>query len=345
MKHWRTPDSLGGTSSRLQVPVRLRIGIAPTPEFTLSTLSNLIEFLRHAENDNDSCRPICCTWTLLSHNTGTIRSSCGFELAPTKVFCNPAAFDYVIVHGGFLQSRMRVPDELYDYILEVSRRNVTLIGLCSGLFPLAELGLLNGRRCAVHFTQEVAIRKLFPEIIPVTTEPFVRDGPFITCPGGFSSLSLGMALVNEHCGAPRTNELLGYLMAGGGISDGRGPSAESRTPEMRFGDHRIVKAIELMHHHGAETLCIEDIARQVGITRRGLTRLFERHLGASPSAYRRTIRLKSARWMVVNTNRAIAQIASDCGFTDGSHLVVWFKRSFGTTPGRMRRTGRETGIG
>jgi transcriptional regulator GlxA family with amidase domain len=48
------------------------------------------------------------------------------------------------------------------------------------------------------------------------------------------------------------------------------------------------------------------------------------------------MRLKTARWMVVNTDRSVAQIAYECGFTDSSHLIRWFKKSFGNTPTKMR---------
>ena len=97
-------------------------------------------------------------------------------------------FDYVVILAGLLQSPAPVPDELYEYILDVRRRDVPLVGLCAGQFRLAELGLLDGRKCAVHFIHEVAVKRLFPGVIPITTEPVVRDGPYMTCPGGFATL-------------------------------------------------------------------------------------------------------------------------------------------------------------
>jgi AraC-like DNA-binding protein len=47
--------------------------------------------------------------------------------------------------------------------------------------------------------------------------------------------------------------------------------------------------------------------------------------------------------MVVNTDRSIAQIAYECGFTDSSHLIRWFKRSFDKTPTEMRRIHGDIG--
>ena len=55
------------------------------------------------------------------------------------------------------------------------------------------------------------------------------------------------------------------------------------------------------------------------------------------------MRLNSARWMVVNTDRSITQVASDCGFTDSSHLIRWFKQRFGMTPTKMRHIHGDIG--
>ncbi len=50
------------------------------------------------------------------------------------------------------------------------------------------------------------------------------------------------------------------------------------------------------------------------------------------------MRLNTARWMLLNSNRSITQIAFECGFTDSSHMIHWFKREFDVTPSRLRST-------
>ena len=212
-----------------------------------------------------------------------------------------------------------------------------LIGLCAGQFRLAELGLLDGRRCAVHFIHEAAVKKLFPDVIAVTAEPFVRDGPYITCPGGFATLHLAKWLVTEHCGLSRSHKVLHYWHTGGGVDDVRPSPSDLGDPGMSCNDSRVRKAVALMHQESSETVSVEAVAQRVGTTKRELTRLFNRHLKTPPAKYWRRLRLNAARWMIVNTDRSVAQIASECGFTDSSHLIRWFKKAFGTTPAGMRR--------
>ncbi len=344
MSYRRDYTFLAPRMDRPDVDPLLRIGIAPTPDFTLFALANLVEFLRHAADERDYSRQIYCSWKILSRDSNTIRSSCGFEVAPTGLYTDTDRLDYVVILAGLLQSPARIPDELYEFILDLRRQDVPVIGLCAGQFLLAELGLLDGRKCAVHFIHEVAVRKLFPHVIPITSEPFVRDGPYITCPGGFSTLHLAKWLVTEHCGSSRSHKVLHYWNTGGGSGDVPEPLMDLGDPGMSCTDSRVRKAVGLMHQQTIETLTVEEIAHKVGTTKRELTRLFNRHLNSPPAEYWRTLRLNAARWMIVNTDRSVAQIAYECGFTDSSHLVRWFRKAFEATPTEMRRIHRDLSV-
>ena len=109
-------------------------------------------------------------------------------------------------------------------------------------------------------------------------------------------------------------------------------------------DRRVVAAIRLMRHQHYDTITVAEVARRVGTTERELTRLFRRHLRVPPGQYWRDMRLRSSHWMVVNTDRPVTQIAYECGFTDSSHLIHWFKRKFGTTPTKLRRLHNDLSV-
>ncbi len=344
MSHQHNYDFLKPKKPRSKVKPLLRIGIVAVPNFTLGALSDLVEFLRYAADEKDYSQQIYCQWSLLSHNSEKILSSCGLEIVPTETFCDPTTFDYVVILGGLLHSNAKIPDEIYDYIMEAERADIPLIGLGTGQFLLAELGLLNARKCAVHFTHEMTLEKFFPKIIPVTNEPYIRDGQFITCSGGFSTLSLAIALVSEHCGNSRSRKALHYLTAGGDISEIHGSVVKTNELELHCNDDTVTEAISIMHQKSLEFTTIDEIAQKLGINKRQLTRLFNRHLKMPPGEYWRKLRLKNARRAVLNTNNSIAQIAYECGFADSSHLVRWFKKYFGKTPTQMRRIHLDIGI-
>jgi AraC-like DNA-binding protein len=65
---------------------------------------------------------------------------------------------------------------------------------------------------------------------------------------------------------------------------------------------------------------------------------FSGSICVAPLQYWRGMRLNAAKWMVINSDRSITQIAYECGFTDSSHLIHWFKREFNVTPSKLSRS-------
>ncbi|MFJ4027209.1 GlxA family transcriptional regulator [Paenarthrobacter sp. NPDC089989] len=336
-------DHPGLTKPTLQVDTPLRIGIAPTPDFTLLSLSCFVEFLRLSADERDYSRQLYCAWDLLSHDEQPILSSCGFPVTPTRLFGDPRDYDYVVVHGGIQHGTTPVPQALLDFVEAAIAAGVPVIGLCTGQFVLARLGLLDGLRCAVHFSMVEALQQARPQVIPVTDQPVVRDGGFITCPGGLASINLAMQLVTEHCGSVRSNKTLHYLMADRGFDEMQ-VLKEDRDIGLKCPDERVVNAVGLMRQRLYETGNVAGIAKAVGVTERELTRLFKQHLRTPPAQYWRQIRIKAAHWMLLNSSRSVTQIAHECGFTDSSHLIHWFKRAYQMTPSQMRGVRNQIGV-
>lgn len=334
---------LGPTRPPPQMETPLRVGVVPTPDFTLMSLSGFVEFLRLSADERDYGRRVYCSWELLAGDDQPISASCGFRVAPTRRFGDPRDYHYIVVLGGILHSDKPLPSALLDFVDAAVAAGVPVVGLCTGQFILARLGLLHGRRCAVHFSLAEALRQLHPEVIPVTDQPVVRDGNFITCPGGLASINLAMELVIEHCGSVRSDKTLHYLMADRGF-DQMQELKQERDIGLNCPDERVVNAVGLMRQRLYEPGSVAEIAKTVGVSERELTRLFHQHLRATPAAYWRQIRLKAAHWLVLNSNRSISQIAHECGFTDSPHLIRWFKRTYQTTPSRLRSVREELGV-
>ena len=320
----------------------LKVGIAPTPEFTLMSLAGFVEFLRLASDESDFSRQIYCGWDLLSYNFDAIAASCGFPIIPNKLFGDPKDYDYIVIHGGILHGDANYPRELFDYVKLAVDAEIPIIGLCTGQFLLAELGLLDGKRCAVHFSLSSVMKQTFPNVIPVTNTPVVVDGQYISCPGGLASINLAMHLINENCGKSRTHKALHYLMADRGFEEMHAIRDQDESSLLCL-NRTVANAVGLMRQRMFETCNIAEIANDVGTSERELTRLFRQYLRVPPAQYWREIRLNSAHWMILNSERSITQIAYECGFTDSSHMIYWFKRVYDVTPGKLRKLHMDFG--
>ena len=89
----------------------------------------------------------------------------------------------------------------------------------------------------------------------------------------------------------------------------------------------------------AQRVCLDDLAREAGLSKFHLLRLFHRETGAPPHAFLTSVRVENAR-RLIGEGLPLADIAADTGFSDQSHLTRSFHRVFGVTPGAYLRAMR-----
>lgn len=109
-------------------------------------------------------------------------------------------------------------------------------------------------------------------------------------------------------------------------------------------DRRMRRALDFIASHLGAPLSLRDLATASGISISLLAKLFVHHTGSSPHAYIIGKRVERARQLLQATDMPIAQVATEVGFADQSHLTKALKRLTGQTPGRLRPgRGRSAG--
>jgi AraC family transcriptional regulator len=101
--------------------------------------------------------------------------------------------------------------------------------------------------------------------------------------------------------------------------------------------HWLRDVLDLLQANPASTWTLERIASAVTLSPAHVARTFRRHVGLGFADYLRRLRLAEARALLVPGTAPVAQIASQTGFCDQSHLNRCFRKAFGTTPARYRR--------
>lgn len=98
---------------------------------------------------------------------------------------------------------------------------------------------------------------------------------------------------------------------------------------------------EYLDAHLHEGVTIEQMAEILGFGVWTFTKHFRATTGCSPYQYVMRRRVERAAHLLTNGNRAIKEIAADCGFADQAHLMRVLRAHLGTTPARLRRNGCE----
>lgn len=101
----------------------------------------------------------------------------------------------------------------------------------------------------------------------------------------------------------------------------------------------VQQIIQYLHDNYQRSLNIRDLAAQVNLSERHISRIFTQTIGKSIIDYLTDIRIKAAAQMLIGSNIPIKAIAEANGYPDVQHFTTLFRRRVGRTPAAFRREG------
>lgn len=102
-------------------------------------------------------------------------------------------------------------------------------------------------------------------------------------------------------------------------------------------DDKMKAMMSYIQEHYTETIAVDRLAKEAHISKRVCFRLFQENLHMSPLEYMREYRLRKACMDLVETEKSMTEIASDCGFGTSSYFGKIFRERFNCSPARYRR--------
>lgn len=219
---------------------------------------------------------------------------------------------------------------LYAYLRECRNSGLVVGGLCTAAHLLADAGLLNGKRCAIHWENLPGFSERFPNA-EVYADLYEKDGNIWTCAGGTAALDMMLSLIGED----HDDELVNRVCEQALTDRVRNPQDRQRLPlRARLGvqNAKVLSIIEFMEANIAEPLPLVDIAAYVGLSRRQIERLFQQHMGRSPARYYLEVRLDRARHLLMQSTIPVVDVAIACGFVSASHFSKCYREMYGKSP-------------
>jgi AraC-like DNA-binding protein len=132
----------------------------------------------------------------------------------------------------------------------------------------------------------------------------------------------------------RMSEML-FVDAVRRYADTLGPDAGGWLAGLR--DRYVGRALALMHERPARDWTIDELGREVGLSRSALHERFTALVGLPPMQYLVQWRMQLAARRLLETRASVAQIALDVGYESEAAFVRAFKRVVGQPPARWRR--------
>jgi transcriptional regulator GlxA family with amidase domain len=331
------PTEMTATFSTVVPPAR-HIGFLLLDSFSMIAFANAVEVLRMA---NLLSGQQLYEWTVGTVKGEETLASNGLAMARPGNLAELDACDVVFVCGG-VEVQKAISAAVVQDLRRRAARGQALGGLCTGAHALAEAGVMDGYRCAVHWENLSALREACPKV-RFALEVFVVDRDRITASGGIAPLHMMLHLVRGHHG----NKLAMAISEQFIVDRVRDQTDQQRLPQPEFvgpGYEHLVEAMELMAANIEEPLTLSEMADATGVSLRQLERLFHRYHDVTPAQYYLMLRLRRARELLAHTSAPIMQITVACGFQTASHFCKAYRVQFGHSPSDHRRQGGSQGL-
>jgi AraC family transcriptional regulator, carnitine catabolism transcriptional activator len=270
-------------------------------------------------------------WTVISGDGQPVRASNGRITAVDGGLELAVACQSVFVLSSFDTQQAALDRRVVGWLKRLAPFGVELVGIENGSLLLAEAGLLNGQRVAVHWDNVIGFRERYPATNPVA-EPYARagNGKLASCAGAAAVLELMIAWMGWSGAADLADEVAEHLLLGRSR-----PDAAARPAELA--DPVIARAHALMAEHIDEPLPCRELARRAGISLRQLERRFRVALRSSVLQQYRLVRIGKAHQLLQQTTLSVTEVALSCGFSSPEYFCRLYRSMLGCSPSADRR--------
>ncbi|MBS0185680.1 MAG: DJ-1/PfpI family protein [Proteobacteria bacterium] len=130
-----------------------------------------------------------------SANKPFITTHGGLKIIPNYVFENLPSLDILIIPGDVMTEPLSQP-EVLSFLRERASQVKILASVCTGVFMLAEAGLLNGKSVTTHWENLDDLRK-YPNLKVLENVKFVEEKGLITSSGISAGIEMSLHLVKK----------------------------------------------------------------------------------------------------------------------------------------------------
>ncbi len=115
------------------------------------------------------------------------------------------------------------------------------------------------------------------------------------------------------------------------------PETAAFSPAWNGTQTTVTRALRLIDQGLLDGGTVDDLAAKMGVGPRQLSRLFSRHMGASPTQVAKTVRIQRAKRLLNDSAFSIAEIAIQSGFGSVRRFNAAFLELYGRSPSSLRR--------
>lgn len=259
------------------------------------------------------------------------RASCGLRVAADGILTSRSDANDLLIPGGDGVDSLLEDAHLQSVLQSWAKRTdgSRLISVCSGSLLLAAAGVLDGKSATSHWARQEAALTSFPKVNWNLDALHTQHGHIYTSAGVSAGIDLALAIIKDDCGAVAAldvaQEMVVYLKRNGGQSQ------FSDVLRAQFAmEEPLSLLLEKITGNPAFEWNLENMAADVNMSSRTLSRKFNRDIGIAPVQFVERVRVKFA-CSLLSEATSMKRAASLSGFGDLQRMRRAFQRHLGVS--------------
>jgi transcriptional regulator GlxA family with amidase domain len=219
---------------------------------------------------------------VVAAGSGPVTTWPGLQLVAERPYTSArGAIDTLIVGAFDDPDVARRDPRLIAWVRRTARRTRRVAALCSGVFLLAEAGLLDGRRATTHWTFCGELARRYPQVTLDPEPIYVHDRGVYTSAGSTASIDLVLGLVEEDFGRRVAQSVALHMVLF--LKRPSGQAQMSVPLSTGLAERGVLRELQFwIVDHIGEDLGGAALARRVAMSPRNFFRVFSHELGVSP---------------------------------------------------------------
>ncbi|GAB2495214.1 GlxA family transcriptional regulator [Streptosporangium sandarakinum] len=242
-----------------------------------------------------------------------------------------------IIVPGTAAPETPLTTEVRDALRAAAADGTRIASICSGTFPLAATGLLNGLRATTHWAAADLLAAAHPEVDVDPGVLYVDNGQILTSAGAAAGLDLCLHMIRRDYGSAVAADAARLSVMPLEREGGQAQFIVRDHPPTPQGSTLDPLLAWLQDNLGRE-LTLADIAAHARVSTRTLIRRFSEQTGTTPLQWLHRARVRQAQHLLETTHHSVERIAAQVGFGSPTAFRDRFKRTTGVSPHTYRRT-------
>lgn len=231
-----------------------------------------------------------------------------------------------------------VSEPVIAALRQAAAAGTRIASICTGTFPLAATGLLDGLRATTHWGAADALAAAYPGIEVDPDVLYVDNGPILTSAGAAAGLDLCLHLIRRDYGSAVAADAARLSVMPLEREGGQAQFiVHDHTPGPAPAGATLEPVLDWLRGNLATQLSLDEIAAHAGVSTRTLIRRFREQTGTTPLQWLHRARIRQAQHLLESTEHTVERIGAQVGFASPTAFRDRFKQTTGVSPRSYRR--------